>query len=268
VTALEWLNQQRFTHFAINRLGMRRVANAVLARVPIRRTLPGTGVRYRCRYLDSIALAEEVFSRRTYGPAIPAAVASFVDLGCNVGFFEAFLAHVTGRRDLRGLAVDADADMVRETSWTLRANGLSSVHAIHGLVAGPARAEAGEEADFYLHPVRIKSSAYAVDEPGRPFTGPWRKTRVAVVDVERAWSERFGDVRCDLLKIDVEGGEADFITPDNAFLWRVDAVVVEIHKWVIASDAVDSRLAALGFAKTATLVDGPTLAVATYALRR
>jgi FkbM family methyltransferase len=263
--ALEWLNRQRWTHFAINRLGMRRVANALLARVPIRRTLAGSGARYRCRYLDSIALAEEVFGRRIYGPAVPANLSTFVDLGCNVGFFEAFLVHVTGRRDLRGLAVDADADMVRETSWTLAANGLSSVHAVHGLVGGPSR---GGEADFYLHPVTIKSSAYAVDEPGRPFTGSWRKTRVPIVEVERAWSDRFGDARCNLLKIDVEGAEADFITPDNAFLRRVDAIVVEVHKWVITPDVVDDRLATLGFDRTAQLVDSPTLSVATYGARR
>jgi FkbM family methyltransferase len=262
MTAIQWLNQQRLTHVAINRLGVRRLANAVLARVPIRRTLPGSGVRYRCRYLDSVTLAEEVFRDQTYASAVPRGLSTFADLGCNVGFFEAFLAHVTGRRDLRGLAVDADADMVRETSWTLDANGLSSVHAVHGLVSGPGRAG---EADFYLHPVRIKSSVYAVDEPGRPRTGPWRKTRVPVLDLDRAWSEHFGDERCHLLKVDIEGAEADFVAPDNPFLRRVDSIVVEIHKWVIDPPIIDERLAAVGLRRTRTLADGPTLSVASYA---
>jgi FkbM family methyltransferase len=261
MTAIDWLNRQPLMHFAINRLGVRRAANAFLWRMPLRRTLPGSGVRYRCRYLDSITLAEEVFRQGTYSAAVPAGLSTFVDLGCNVGYFEALLAHLTGRRDLRGLAVDADADMVRETSWTLAANGLEHVHAVHGLVAAPGRTGEGE---FFLHPVKIKSSSYAVDEPGRPFAGGWRKTKVQMVDLEPLWKERFGDAPCDLIKIDIEGAEADFVRTDNAFLRRVYAVVIEIHKWVIAPDVVEERLRGLGFRRAQTLRDEPALAVVHY----
>jgi FkbM family methyltransferase len=263
VTVVEWLNRRRLVHFAIDRLGGRRAANAVLARVPVRRTLEGSGVRYRCRYLDSIPLAEEVFREQVYAPAVHRGIRTFVDLGSNVGYFAAFVAHVTGRRDLRGLAVDADPDMARETAWTLSVNGIASVHAVHGLVTAAGRTG---ESDFYLHPVKIKSSAYSLDEPGRPFAdGGWRKTRVEAVDVGALWQRHFGDARCDLLKVDIEGGEADFITQDNPFLRRVDAAVVEVHKWVTTLPAIDAAMRSAGLERVRTLRDSPGLAVAHYA---
>lgn len=263
MTAVEWLNKLKVTHFAIDQLGLRRVLNAALDRFPIVRTLP-TGVRYRCRYLDSVTLAEEIFTQRTYARAVPRGVRTFVDLGCNVGHFVAFLADATGRRDLRGIVVDADPDMISETRWTIETNGLDGVDAVHGLVAAPGAPI--EERDFFLHPCKIKSSTYAVDEPGQPKKGDWKKTRVSTFDLDAAWRAKMGDdVRCDLLKIDIEGSEADFITADNPFLARVDTIVLEIHKWVVAPAVIDARLRALGFTKVADLCDAPTLAVACYA---
>ncbi|HJZ88234.1 MAG TPA: FkbM family methyltransferase [Polyangia bacterium] len=249
-------------HFAINQLHMRRVINAALGWFPIVRTLPQSGVRYRWRYLDSIPLAEELFGQKVYDGAISPGLETFADLGCNVGHYIALLADRTGRRDLRGLAIDADPDMVKETEWVIAANGLSEVVPVCGLVARPG---AAGERDFYLHPCKIKSSLYAVDEPGQPDKGPWTKTRVREVDVEALWRARFGAQRCHLLKVDIEGAEADFLTEDNPFLERVDTIVLEIHKWVVSPDTIDRRLRNLGFRKTAALRDSPTLEIASYA---
>ncbi len=237
--------------------------SAALDRFPIGRVLP-SGVRYRCRYLDSVTLAEEIFSQRSYARAVPSTVRTFVDLGCNVGQFVAFVADVTGRRDLRGLAIDADPDMVAETQWVVDVNGLSSVTALQGLVGAPSAAV--EQKDFFLHPCKIKSSAYALDEPGQPHKGDWKKTRVPTIDLEATWRARIGDdVRCDLLKVDIEGSEADFITEDNPFLRRVDAVVVEVHKWVVDPAVIDARLRANGFAKVTDLWVTEAFAIAHYA---
>jgi len=261
--AVQWINGLRVTHFAINRLGLRRVVNAALDRFPLVRVTPG-GIRYRCRYLDSVTLAEEIFGERVYARAVSRNVRTFVDLGCNVGHFVAFVAEVTGRRDLRGLAVDADPDMIAETSWVIENNALSSVTAVHGLVAAPGGAP--RHSEFFLHPCKIKSSAYAVDEPGQPPKGEWKRTRVPTIDLEAIWRESVGDdVRCDLLKVDIEGSESDFVVADNPFLRRVDAVVLEIHKWVVQPAVIDARLREAGFTKVADLCDGETLAVVHYA---
>jgi FkbM family methyltransferase len=263
MTPVQWLNSLRVTHFAIDQLGLRRVLNSALGRFPIVRTLP-SGVRYRCRYLDSITLAEEIFSERVYARSVSPDIRTFVDLGCNVGHFVAFLADVTGGRDLRGLAVDADPDMISETEWVLETNHLSAVIPVCGLVGAPGVSDG--ERDFYIHPCKVKSSAYAVDEPGQPNKGDWHPVRVRTIDLETTWRERVGDdVRCDLLKIDIEGSESDFIAEGNQFLARVRSIVVEIHKWVIAPAEIESRLRALGFAKVATLCDAEGLSVVHFA---
>jgi FkbM family methyltransferase len=263
--AVEWLNSLGVVHFAIDHLRLRKVLNAALKRVPIVRTLP-SGVRYRCRFVDSVTLADDIFGKREYDLAVSRDVRTFVDLGCNVGHFVAFLADKVGRREIRGLAVDADPRMIEETHWLLAANGLSEVVALHGLVGAPDAAAKSGDNDFFLHPCTIKSSTHPVDEPGdRNDKGAWKKIRVGAVDLEKEWRARLGDARCNLLKIDIEGSEAAFVTENNPFLRRVDAVVIEIHKWIVAPAEIDARLRAHGFTKLRTLKDTAALQVAHYA---
>jgi FkbM family methyltransferase len=258
------VNKSPLTHELIKRLRLRSLANAALGRVPIVRRLPRTGVRYRYKYIDSITLADDLFGRRIYDPAIPESARTFADLGCNVGQFVALLAERTGRRDISGLAVDADPAMIEETSWVVQNNGLHGVHPILGLVGSGV---AGEKADFFLHPVRIKSSRFAVPEPGQPDKGEFERIQIPYIDLEALWRGALGDARCDLLKIDIEGGETDLIQPDNPFFRRVDRIVLEIHKWVVAPEVIHERLVAMGFEKVATLDDTIALEVSSYARR-
>lgn len=258
---VDTLNRSPLTHTLIKALRLRPIANAALQRVPLVRTLP-SGVRYRLPYLDSIALAEDLFGRRIYDAAIPPRLSTFCDLGSNVGQFVALVADRTGSRDVRGLAVDADPAMVRETSWVVRANGLDGVHPVVGLVGDGAP---GTPADFYLHPARIKSSRFAVPEPGQPEKGDWIKVRAAYVDIDAIWRGTIGDVRCDLLKIDIEGGEDAFVREDNPFLARVDRVVIEVHKWIVDARDIVARLSRAGFEERGTLDETEALAVLRFA---
>lgn len=262
VTLVEWLNQQRATHYVISRLGMRRVLNRALGAFPVVRTLPRTGVRYRCPYVDSFTLADELFAKHVYDAGIPERLETFCDLGSNVGQFVALLCERAGRRDLRGLAVDANYEMVEQTEWVLRHNELYGVRALCGLVGEPG--QAGQAEDFFLHPVGVKSSAYAVDEPGHDDKGDWTRVRVLRIDLEAVWKGIFGDARCNLLKIDIEGSEADFMREDNPFLARVDAVIMEVHRWVIDPALMDERMKRLGFTKMGVLDDEKTHCVSHY----
>ena len=124
------LNRLPFTHKLIKAMHLRPLANAALHAMPIVRKLPRTGVRYRLRYLDSITLADEIFGQHVYDGAIPEKLETFVDLGCNVGQFVALLAEQTGRRDLRGLAIDADPEMIGETWWVIQQNRLDGVQSV------------------------------------------------------------------------------------------------------------------------------------------
>jgi len=259
---IDTVNRFPLTHQVIKTLRLRPLANRALKHIPIVRRLPRTGVRYRLRYLDSITLADEIFGQNVYDGAVPASLETFVDLGCNVGQFVAYLAEKTGRRDLQGLAIDADPEMIAETSWVVRDNRLDGVHPVLGLIGSGAP---GAQGDFYLHPVRVKSSRFAVPEPGQPDKGAWSRIRVPYLDLEALWRGIMGDRRCDLLKIDIEGGEADLVQPDAPFFARVDRVVVECHKWVVAPDEITRRFAAMGLEKRRTLHETDGLVVATFA---
>jgi FkbM family methyltransferase len=254
------LNRSPVTHALIERLHVRGIANRALGVVPIVRTLP-SGVKYRYSFLDSIPLADEIFGQKVYDRALSSDIRTFVDLGCNVGQFVARLADFTGRRDLRGLAVDADRDMIRETAWVVRANGLDGVTPVLGLVGANGSGGVGE---FHLHSVKIKSSRFAVEEPGRKSKGDWTTTHVPYVDVEMLWRGLLGDARCDLLKVDIEGSEADFVTPANPFLKRVDRIVIETHKWIVPAAEITARLGACGFRRESVLEETDALEVACF----
>lgn len=258
------INRSPLTHELIKRLHLRRLANAALNTFPVVRRLPGSGVRYRIPYIDSITLADEIFVQRVYDGSIPRDLRTFADVGSNVGQFIALVAHVTGNRDVRGIALDADPDMVRQTEWVVHANELTGVQPMLGLAG---REPAGTRADFFIHPARVKSSRFPTDEPGQPDKGAWKRRTVAHLDLEAVWRGVLGDARCDLLKVDIEGGETDFIREDNPFLARVDRVVLECHKWIIEPRLIDARLAAVGLEKRATLHETVALAVVRYARR-
>ncbi len=261
---LETLNASPLFHGVVERLHLRRAANVALRAVPIVRRSEN-GVKYRLRYVDSIPLEQEIFRERVYDPALSREITTFVDLGCNVGQFVARLADFTGRRDLRGLAIDADRDMVGETSWVVRENGLDGVVPVLGLVGGAA---SGTHGDFFVNDVKIMSSQFTTSGELFAKKDKWTKTRVPYVDVELLWRGLMGDARCDLLKIDIEGSEAELIQADMPFLKRVDRIVLEIHKWVISPDTIHSRLQQAGFERTTTLSETDQLQVAYFERRK
>lgn len=262
---IEWLNEQKATHFVISTLGLRQAMNATLRRLPLTFRLPKTGIRYHCPFVDSFTLADEIFRRKVYDPAFSTDIRTVCDLGCNVGHFVAALSEFVGRRDVRGLAVDANRDMLREAERLLGDNGIGGIATVFGMVGAPGPAGLAE---FFVHPVGIKSSAYAVDEPGHTGKGDWQPVRVPRLDVETLWRGVVGDEPCDLLKVDIEGSEADFLREDNPFLSRVDRLVVECHEWVIGADEITKRLDAMGFEPRGTLDKAPTRETVHFRRRR
>jgi FkbM family methyltransferase len=258
---LEWLDRLPVIHFAIDHLGGRSVADAILSRRPLERRLPGIGTRYRHASLDTFMIADELFRRRVYEVEGLRDVRTFVDLGSNVGYFVAWLVDHTRRRSLRGLAVDASERSVRETRWVLEANQLDGVRAVHGLVGAPGGPERQE---FFVNPIGLCSSRFPEGVGPEKHGGTWRRVEVSVVDVDALWRASFGDARCDLLKMDIEGGEVDFVRADNPFLEKVDQILLEWHAWVVDPKEIEKRLRALSFAKTADLSKGNETGVVHY----
>jgi FkbM family methyltransferase len=256
------LDQLPGFHLLVRWLKVRQLAACFLRGFPITKTLPGSGVRYRHRYLETFFLADEFFTRNAYSRAIDSKnTRTFADLGCNAGLFAALLAHETGRSDLQGLMVDANLKMVEETRWLLSANKLGDIVPLHGLVGATGT---GEEAEFYLLPSNLGSSQYPVYEPGKPVKGEWKRTTVPRIDLEATWRKHFGDLRCHLLKVDIEGSEGTLLKTETEFLCRVDLLVLEWHKWIVSRASIEESLRRQGFALAEVLEESETTGIACY----
>ena len=249
-------------HKAIRILRVQQIAERALTFVPVRRKLRRTGCVYRVRFLESLLIADEIFQRGIYKEAFEERdVRTFVDLGSNVGYFPLFAAEHTGRRDLTGLVVDGNEQMASESRWHAAENSLANVKVLHGVVGYPPGVT---EATFYVNPSNVASSAQPVLNPDVPAKGDSRPVTVPAVDVLAEWRRIAGDRRIDLMKVDIEGFECDFINNTTAALALTDRLVLEWHKWVNTRDKVDALLEAQGFVLRKVISEDPHCGVAIY----
>jgi len=222
------------------------LANWYLRLFPITKTMPSSGIRYRAARLESIPLGIEMLEEKKTYPErfLPVNLTTFADLGCNVGYFACLLAHVARNRNLCGLMVDANPEAVSEAKWHARANGLGNVFALQGIVGenGP-----GNEATFYVYASNICSSTEKPPAHRFHLPGRWKQITAPHLKIEDIWQEKFGDLRCQLLKIDVEGSELHFLQTEESFLRRVDSILLEWHKWRADLSAVERVLKEQGF---------------------
>jgi FkbM family methyltransferase len=226
------------------------------------RTLPGSGIRYRARRVDSLALAAEMFeSDAVYSASdLPANIRTFADLGCNVGYFTCWLCHQLQTRQVKGLMVDANAEAVEDARWQAAANDLSDVHVLHGLAGTGGR---DGQATFYLHAANVCSTAVPSDAAlRRAFT--WTPIQVPCLSIEESWRNLLGGVPCDLLKVDIEGSEMDFFRTETAFLTRVRTIVVEWHKWRVSFAEMEKFLAQQGFSLKSVVREDPKYGTAVF----
>jgi FkbM family methyltransferase len=243
---------------AVQVLQLHRLANYWLSRFPLIKKLPTSGVVYRASRLESIPLALEMFDQEVlYNPSIiPESLSTFVDLGCNVGYFTCWLAHHRGRA-LKGIMVDANPAAIVEAKWHVTVNGLQDVDPIHG-IAG----EKSDAVDFYLYDSNICSSSAPPDSTTMSLTGKWTKITVPSVRIGKIWRSRFDATPCDLLKIDIEGSELQFVQQEADFLKIVKTVVVEWHSWRATKEALISELEQQGFRLVKILDESATMGTA------
>ena len=244
-------------------LRLHRLGNAWLRRVPLVKRLPESGVIYRATRLESIPLAVEMFEKgNLYDAALlPAGFTTFADLGCNVGYFTCWLAHLTRGRTLRGLMLDANPEAVEEARWHAEANRMPEVYAIHGIAGEGA---SGGFAEFYLYESNICSTSHLPDVERMNLKGKWEKIRVPCVSITDEWRQRFGETRCHVLKIDIEGSELNFLQAEQEFLRLCDSVLVEWHKWTVTLDQLKEFLTSRGFAYVKTVEENEQMGTAFF----
>ena len=242
---------------------LHKLANAWLRAFPLVKRLPGSRVKYRASRLESIPLAVEMFEKGHLYDAtlLPKDFSTFADLGCNVGYFTCWLAHLAYKRALRGLMLDANPDAVKEAQWHAQANDMPEVFGIHGIV-GEGRP--GDFAEFYLYESNICSTSHLPDLQKMNLKGKWEKIRVPCVSIEDSWQRHFADARCNVLKVDIEGSELNFLKAEQEFLKRCDSILVEWHKWTVGLNELLDCLKSQGFAYVKTIEENEQMGTAYF----
>jgi FkbM family methyltransferase len=212
---------------------------------PVMKTLPASGIRYRARRLESLGLSMEMFDKdELYSTSdLPADIRTFADLGCNVGYCTCWLCDRLNNRQMQGLMVDGNAEAVEDAKWHVKTNNLANVHVLHGLVGMENR---GGQASFFLHASNVCSTATPPDSALNA-ANTWKRVQVPCVNLEENWQLHFGNTRCDLLKVDIEGSEMDFFRNEPSFLKRARAILIEWHKWRVTFAEVEAFLSEQGF---------------------
>ena len=153
---------------------------------------------------DSIHSFTEMFVVNEYGGFLDAMPlpGRWLDLGCHAGYFTLFLAWknaVAGRAaDWRALLIDADPRMAPLTAWTLERNGLGrNARFIQGMIG-----EGTGERAFALREGMGSSSQVDALPAQEIRTVPC----ITAADIIQAFPPPY-----DLIKVDIEGGEYDFV---------------------------------------------------------
>lgn len=237
---------RQFVHSPI----VRRSVSRLLRVLPIRRRLPGSGILYEIRDLENIYSAEEIFKRECYKEAFRKPVDTLIDLGANCGYFSCYAAHRARGGQIRGLLVEPNDLLIPLIRRHLEINELRDVRVMHGLVGRKDRSM--EFGDLVLSEAHTSSSQTGV-HPHAEWKGFGRKVRVPFVDVADLWKSAFGNARVNLLKIDVEGSEEDFVFEEPSILPICDRLVMELHKWQVDRIRIIERLKACGLLQEAIL---------------
>ena len=196
------------------------------------------------RYCDTFLLAQGIFSGDEYGllAADAPRIRTFVDLGCNVGLFPLYLCALRGDRAIRGVLVDANPGVVPEAAANLKLNGLDGqVSVLHGIASGRQTGQV----PFVVAQNSLASTA----ESGLlGSTYGSRTIEVPAVDLGEVCRRTFepGE-RIDLLKLDIEGCELEFLAASSELLVRCDRVILEFHKPKVTVAATEALLGEAGF---------------------
>lgn len=240
------LQRNPFINTTIKRLRFNRLFDLWLKRFPLPRRTP-SGLTYRIDSIPSWVVASEIFKTDVYAEAIRSVrPQSFADLGGNVGYLPVLIADLLGNRAVQGLIVEPNPELHARIEFHLRQNQLKNVHLVPGVV-GIETGSTAAFADFYLNPSHIASGVSPSFNPAVSVGGTVRKIQVPVVQLANEWTRYFPQARLDLLKIDIEGAEIPFLKSNGPILAKVDAILIEWHKWVTSLDEVTALLKAQGF---------------------
>lgn len=259
---IELCLKSRFLRVILDRLNARALANGWLRRCPQQRILADSGIKYRMRSIDSLLVAREIFRESAYRGLLPLDnISYFADVGCNCGFFTCFLMDALGRRDPFALLLDANPRMVEETNWHIAINDFRNARAVWGIAGG--KAKLGSEG-FYLHTDDAVSSRFAKSPPSMITRGRWRRIEAPSISLANEWRRHFGEATCDLLKIDIEGSESEFVANESDLIRSTRLVLIEVHHWLVNLTSIEKRITSMGFELSKIFSTNPEADVRLY----
>lgn len=153
-----------------------------------------------------------------------------VEMGAGIGFVGGFTASQKPRLQL--LSFEANPELIPHTEKLYDINGLGDRAKVENklLTANPDRPDS---ITFHIHNSFLGSSVYKVGKPENP------KIEIPTV----AWTQVKADFRPDVIIMDIEGAELDFLT--HADLDGIRAVVFEAHPNRYGQEGLAACLAAL-----------------------
>jgi FkbM family methyltransferase len=200
--------------------------------------------------LDALYSFSEIFATNEYGSFLDLMPLPrrWLDLGCHAGYFSLYLAWqhaVRGGGEFRALLVDADARSGIRTGRTLRVNKLEDRLLFrHGAIARDPG-----ELRFVQRGGMGSSLAGAGAGAG---AGELRVVRV----IEAGEIASLLPPPYDLIKIDIEGAEMDFLAAYQEIYTQAKHVIVEWHSWDLEGrneGLVRAGMERAGFRLTAVL---------------
>lgn len=200
-------------------------------------SLDGLRVSYRFNRGDLQSL-REVLVEQVYACELPFTPQTVLDLGANIGLFSLWMSKQFGLSQSSSkrvpwlLAVEPVAANAAVAEANLRDNGISGevVRAAVGQQQGEAWFEARAESNLGC---LAKVSGTGL--------------RVPVIGI-RDLLERFPGGEVDLVKMDIEGAEAELLGRDTDWLSKVKALLVEWHDDRTDSRPLIANVEAAGFA--------------------
>jgi len=195
--------------------------------------LGGQAVNYRFNRGDLQSL-REVLMDEVYACELPFAPRSLLDLGANIGLWSLWMAgRLPVTQGLLIVAVEPMADNARVAEANFQANALPGrvIEAAVGRQSGEAWFEARAESN-------LGRVVEANDGAGR--------IRVPVIGIDELLAQ-FPDSRVDVVKMDIEGAEAELLAEDVSWLSRAQALMVEWHEERADPAPLIRRVEAAGF---------------------
>jgi FkbM family methyltransferase len=203
----------------------------------------GEGLRCPILHPEYWHSFEEIFFTNEYSPLFEMLPPPerWIDLGCHAGFFSLLMALWRRRRKMDGsftaLLIDGDSRVARSIERMSQINAFGSrFKFLHGAIAS-------EPGDVRFDEKEVMASSLTADPRGKS---------VKVVRPEVITG--LFPAPYDLVKVDIEGAEKDFLTSYGAVIAGARHVLLEWHSWSLGGGSVRQAAARVGLKETAEIV--------------